>query len=456
MTSRQLELITDLYELTMAQAYHQHGVVGPATFSLFVRKLPANRAYLVAAGLEDVLQYLEGFRFSGESIDYLRSTGIFSGDFLDYLGTVRFAGDVWAVPEGRLVFANEPIIEVTAPVIEAQLVETYIINQVNLQTMLAAKASRCVAAARGRGLVDFGLRRTQGTDAGMKSARVSYMAGFQATSNVLAGKEYGIPVSGTMAHSFITAFEHETDAFRAFAESFPDRCVLLIDTYDTLDGAHKAVQVAREMESRGHRLRGVRLDSGDMLALSKEVRGILDSAGLTYVEIFASGGLDEFEIDELLSAGATIDAFGVGTKLGVSGDAPWLDAAYKMVSYEDRPVLKLSTGKPSLPGPKQVYRRYDAEGRLAQDVIAARDEPVPEAEPLLEKVMEKGRPLRASPSLEELRRRFAGEFARLPEAYKALRGAPEYPVEVSAGLQRLYETAKVQAEAISLRELGES
>jgi nicotinate phosphoribosyltransferase len=269
-------LLTDLYELTMAQAYFRQERFAPATFSLFIRNYPPNRSYFVAAGLADVLSYLEGWHFPQESIDYLHSTGIFSGDFLDYLLGLKFTGDVWAIPEGRLFFAGEPVIEVTGPIIEAQIVETYIINQMNLQTLLATKAARCAWAAGDRSLVDFSFRRTQGIDAGLKMARSSYIAGFGATSNVLAGKVYGIPVSGTMAHSLITSYEHEIDAFRAFAQTFPDRSILLIDTYDTISGARKAALVGKEMEAMGRRLQGVRLDSGDFAALSKEVRGILD------------------------------------------------------------------------------------------------------------------------------------------------------------------------------------
>ncbi len=435
-----LALVTDLYELTMAQSYHEHRMSAPATFSLFIRRFPPDRPYMVAAGLEDVLRYLEAFRFSPEALAYLRSTHIFSGEFLDSLATLRFTGDVWAMPEGALFLPNEPILEVTAPIIEAQLVETYLINQVNLQSLIATKAARCVVAARGRPLVDFALRRTHGVDAGLKVARCSYLVGFASTSNVLAGQRYGIPVAGTMAHSYVSAFEHEVDAFDAFVRSFPQRSTLLIDTYDTLEGARRAAQVAKEMEARGQRLQGVRLDSGDLDALSRGVRRILDEAGCTATLIFASGGLDEFEIDALLQAGAPIDAFGVGTRMGVSADAPWTDMAYKLVRYGDRATLKLSEGKATLPGEKQVYRFYADPGRHYQrDVIALREENVPGGEPLLAKVMEHGKPLSPYPTLDHLRARFQREFARLPDPYKALRAGPEYPVAVSLGLQALQE-----------------
>lgn len=446
------ELLTDLYELTMAQAYWEHGSFAPATFSLFARRLPPERGYLVAAGLEDVLSYLENFYFTDEAIRYLKSTGYFSGGFLDYLRDVRFTGDVWAMPEGSVCFANEPLVEVTAPVIEGQIVETFIINQVNLQTMIATKASRCVEAARGRALVDFSFRRTHGIDAGLKVARAAYLAGFEATSNVAAGDLYAIPVSGTMAHSFVTSYEHEIEAFRAFAESFPDNCILLIDTYDTIEGARKAVEVAREMETRNHKLQGVRLDSGDMLDLSKEVRNILDDAGLEDVRIIASGGLDEYEIDDLLSGGAPIDGFGVGTKMGVSADSPYLDTAYKMVAYGERPVLKLSSGKLTLPGPKQVFRMYTPTNQMEEDVIGHRGETA-DGEPLLQCVMRDGKRSAPSTSLAQARDFCADQVDRLPKQYRRLRDPDEYPVHLTPELEGLLEETRELARE---RELGES
>src|SRR6266545_4246282 len=426
--SGQVELLVDLYELTMAQSYYDHGIQDRATFSLFVRQLPPNRGYLVAAGLESALRFLEDFHFSQKALGYLSSLGMFSSGFLAFLTNLRFAGDVWAVPEGRLVFAEEPLLEVSAPLVEAQIIETYLINQVNLQTMIASKAARCISAAQGRTLVDFALRRTQGVDAGLKTARACYMVGFQATSNMLAGKLYGIPVSGTMAHSFVTAYEHELDAFRAFAATFPERCVLLIDTYDTVDGARKALQVARELEERGEQLAGVRLDSGDLLALSKEARRILDSAGLEYVQIVASGGLDEYEIDDLLKGGA---------------------------SFGDRPVLKLSTGKLSLPGPKQMYRLCDEHGDFQHDVLALREEKI-EGEAMLVKGMENGKRLAPYPSLDALRGRFAQDFRRLPVAYRQLRRPPGYQVKISPGLRELSQSIGERAKLLSAKELGES
>ena len=445
-------LLTDLYELTMAQAYFQHGMTAPATFSLFIRHYPDNRSYFVCTGLEDVLTYLEGWRFPTESIDYLRSTGIFSPDFLDYLSSVRFTGDVWAIPEGRLFFAKQPVLEVTAPIIEAQVVETYVINQVNLQSLIATKAARCVWAARGKPLVDYAFRRAHGIDAGMKVARASYITGFQATSNVLAGKVYGIPISGTMAHSFVTSHEDELEAFRAFARSFPERSILLIDTYDSVAGARKAVVIAKEMEALGQRLQGVRLDSGDLARMSRDVRVILDQAGLQYVRIVASGGLDEFGVDDLATGGAPIEGFGVGTKVGVSADAPWSDMAYKLVKYDGRPVLKLSTGKISLPDEKQVFRLRDDRGKFTQDIVALRDERLQSpsleddgstaAEPLLQKMMEGGRIINPMPSLEEIRDRFKKDFESLEDRFKALRDPPRYKVTRSPFLIELYNRMK--------------
>ncbi len=441
-------LFTDLYELTMAQGYFRQGMSSQATFSLFVRPSRVKRSYLVSAGLEDVLRYLEDFSFSGSAIDYLRSTSTFTDDFLDYLGSLRFTGRVRAIPEGRIYFHNEPALEITAPIIEAQIIETLVINQVNLQSLIATKAARCLWAGRGKALVDFSLRRAHGVDAGMKAARSSYMVGFSSTSNVLAGKAYGLPIAGTMAHSFVTSFEREIDAFRAYAESFPDDTVLLLDTYDTVAAAAKAAEVGREMEARGHRLRAVRLDSGDLLGLSRDVRRVLDEAGLDYVRVLVSGGLDEFQVDELVQAGAPIDAFGVGTRMAVSGDAPWLDMAYKLVKYAGRPVLKLSTGKVSLADEKQVFRLRDDEGRLRGDVIGLSDETPPESgsEPLLETFMENGEMLAAPPAIEELRERFRIEFAALDDRFKVVKNPAKYPVRLSSRLRRLQRDLTAQLE----------
>jgi nicotinate phosphoribosyltransferase len=436
---REAALFTDLYELTMAASYLREGMTGEATFSLFVRTLPARRAFLVAAGLEDVLTFLEGLAFPDSAVKYLASLGIFDGAFLDFLGGVRFTGTVRAVPEGAVLFADEPLLEVTAPLIEAQLVETALMNICHLQTLLASKAVRPVIAARGRPVVDFGLRRAHGIDAGMKAARCSWIAGAVMSSNVLAGHAYGIRPTGTMAHSYVEAFPREIDAFRAFVRAFPATSILLIDTYDTVTAARKVAAVGREMEARGERLGGVRLDSGDLVALSRQVRHVLDEAGLRHVRIFASGGLDEDEIDRCLSAGAPIDAFGVGTRMDVSADVPYLDIAYKIVRYAGRDVLKLSAGKKTWPGPKQVWRRRGADGRFAGDHLTLGEEAAPanDAEPLLRVVMRDGRRVEPAPALAAARERCAADVAALPDDVRRLSGARPYPVAVSARLIEL-------------------
>jgi nicotinate phosphoribosyltransferase len=448
-----LALLTDLYQLTMAACYFDQDMRGEATFSLFIRKYPAQRGYFVAAGLAEALQYLETLRFTSEDLAYLASTGRFQSRFLDYLKGLRFTGEVRALPEGSIFFTDEPILEVSAPIMEAQLAETFIINAVSLQTMIATKASRVAYAAGGRPLVDFSLRRTQGSDAGLKVARASYLAGFAGTSNVLAGKIYGIPIFGTMAHSYVTSFNSEIEAFRVFARNFPGSTTLLIDTYDNIFGAHHAVIVAKEMEAKGQRLEFVRLDSGDMAAISQEVRRILDDNGLGYVRILASGGFDEDKIARLLADGARIDAFAVGTKMGVSADAPYFDIAYKLVRYAERPVMKLSSGKVTLVDKKQVWRTFDAQGNMQRDVIALRDEAVSEGNPLLEPVMAGGRMVRPLPALPASRDYFQAQFARLPATYKTLQDPARYPVSLSTGLKKLQTGVE---QDIRLRELGES
>jgi nicotinate phosphoribosyltransferase len=439
-----LALLTDLYQLTMAQAYFQSQRLAPATFSLFVRSYPPNRSYFVAAGLQDVLEFLEQFKIGAAGIDYLHSRRMFTDDFLDFLQGLKFTGEVWAIPEGRLFFKDEPVVEVTAPIVEAQIVETFIINQINFQSLIATKAARCVYAAGARSVVDFSLRRTHGIDAGMKVARASYLAGCPGTSNVRAGQHYGIPIVGTMAHSFVSSFEHEIDAFRAFVGSFPNHSTLLIDTYDTVAGAHKAVQVAKEMAAGGQRLQGVRIDSGDLATLALEVRKILDEAGLTDVKIIGSGGLDEYDLAEFTDANIPYDSYGVGTKMGVSADAPWSDIAYKLVEYNDRSVLKLSPAKVSLPGKKQVFRISDKQGQLQRDIIGLRDENVAGAQSLLKRVMTAGKITAPLPSLEESRAGFLSEFAKLPEPIKRIRNAENYLVEQSSGVQEHRATVEQQ------------
>jgi len=435
-----MAMLTDLYELTMCASYFDNRKLEPASFDLFIRKLPPNRSYLLFAGLEQVLRFIERMKFTEEHIKFLKSQG-FKEDFLDYLRNFKFTGDVWAVPEGTIVFPNEPLIRVTAPIIEAQLIETFALNTVNLQTTIATKASRVVYAAKGKPVIEFGLRREHGVDAGMKVARASYIAGCVGTSNVLAGMKYGIPVFGTMAHSFVMFFSNEVDAFRAFTKTFPDKSTLLIDTFDNIKGAENAIVVAKELEEKGFKLRGVRLDSGDLASISKKVRKMLDENGLGYVQIFASGDLDEYRIEELLRKGAKIDSFGVGTKMGTSADRPYVDIIYKLCEKvggkgEFQPIMKLSEGKATLPGRKQVFRLRDAEGNFVKDVIALEDEKV-DGEPLLVKVVEKGKVVYNFPTLEEIRERALENLSRLPEKYKRLRNAAKYPVELSPKLKKL-------------------
>jgi nicotinate phosphoribosyltransferase len=425
-------LLTDLYELTMVQAYMEEGLFEPAVFSLFSRRLPAGRNYLLACGLEDVLGFAEHLCFPTAQLDAVAGLGMFSERFLRFLERLRFTGDIHAVPEGTPVFDNEPVLEVVAPLPEAQLLETFAINQVHFQTVAASKAARVVAAAGGRRVVDFGLRRMHGVDAGLKAARAFYVAGVGATSNVLATRVYGVPAAGTMAHSYVQAHATEIEAFRAFVRTFPE-ATLLVDTYDTVEGVRNVIRLAREL-GPAFRVRAVRLDSGDLLSLSREARRLLDEAGLPQVEIFASGGLDEHAIERLVTAQAPISGFGVGTAMGVSDDAPALDMAYKLVEYAGRGRIKLSRGKALLPGRKQVFRR-ERSGRAEGDVIGCSDEAL-DGRPLLRPVMQEGRRLLAGRvSLTESRATARRELAMLPSELLELKPARSpYAVELSARL----------------------
>lgn len=420
-------LYTDLYELRMAASYLKRRMIGPATFSLFARKLPARRGFLVAAGLDDALTFLEEFRFDDAEIDYLRdAVGLDEASLTTLRGT-RFTGDVWAVPEGRVVFAGEPLLEVTAPIAEAQLVETALLNLLTFQTTIASKAARCRIAAGQAELIDFALRRTHGLEAGIGVARASAVAGFAATSNVEAARRYGLRPAGTMAHSFIEAFADERSAFRAFAVDFPANAIFLVDTYDTLGGVRAAIDVADELGLTGPV--GIRLDSGDLGPLARSARRVLDDAGLARAKIVASGGLDEDDIARLAGQAAPIDIYGVGTRMGVSADAPSLDSAYKLVAFGERPVMKLSEGKVTDPGAKQVFR--DESGTY-RDVLALRDEPAPPGhEPLLEPVMRAGRRViettRAG-AVAQAAKRFEHDLAWLPDAARRL--ADPVPVRV--------------------------
>ncbi|MGH2728484.1 MAG: nicotinate phosphoribosyltransferase [Actinomycetota bacterium] len=418
-SGEELSLLTDLYQLTMLQSYWRRGMNEPATFDLSVRHLPPNRRFLIACGLMDALAYLETLRFTQDAIGYLSSLGRFDTAFLDRLGTLRFTGEVWAIAEGEAFFAGEPLLRVTAPLPEAQVVETFLLNTVLYPSAVASKAARCVLAAGGRDVVDFSLRRDHGADAALKAARAAWIAGAAGTSNVLAGKRYGIPLFGTMAHSFVMAADDEESGFRAYAEEYPDSAVLLVDTYDTEEGVRIAARVGRDMAARGRVLRGIRLDSGDIVALARAARGTLDDAGLQQTRIFVSGDLNEQRIAHIVASGAPVDAFGVGTELGVVADAPVLPGVYKLAEYAGRSRAKRSAAKPSLGGRKQVWRRDGS-----ADVIAREGVDVPGARALLGPVMQNGRVVNPS-SLEEARDRCAAALGALPASLRDLAPCPE-------------------------------
>ena len=435
-------LLTDLYEFTMVAAYVAEGMAErPATFSLFVRGLPPQRGYLVAAGLEAVLDHLETLRFDGDDLAVLQGSGLFDQWFLDYLGHLRFTGTVRAVGEGSVVFADEPLLEVDAPLGQAQLVETYLLNQITTATTLASKAARYRHAAGDRPVVDFGFRRAQGVDAGMAVARAARICGLGGTSNVAGGHRFGVRTTGTMAHSFVQAYEDEAEAFRVFARHFGDATVFLVDTFDTPEGVARAVEVAGECRARGVEVRGVRLDSGDLDALARDARRQLDDAGLADMQILASGGLDEHEIARLVETGAPIDGFGVGSSLAVSTDAPVLDSVYKLVAFDGRPVRKTSEGKATWPGPKQVWRCRDEE----VDILGLdHEEPPQEADALLDEVMRDGRRTQAGRAdLAAASRRFEEHWHRLPRDVRQLSDPRGWTVRPSPALERL--TAQVDA-----------
>jgi nicotinate phosphoribosyltransferase len=443
-------LLVDLYELTMAQSYFVYKRNTQATFDLFVRQLPKNRAYLVSCGLEDILNYIRELRFSSDDLKYLKNTRLFSGDFLKYLMHFSFKGDIWAMPEGEIFFANEPVIRVTASIIDAQIIESFLLNTINLQTMIASKASRVVAAARGDYVFDFSLRRTHGQDAGIKVARSSYIAGFSGTSCVLAGKLYTIPVVGTMAHSFVMSFKQEIDSFLAYSNIFPERTILLVDTYDTRLGIENAVTIGLYLKEKGYRLQGVRLDSGNIASLSKMARRMLDKAGLRFVKIFASGNLDEFKIKDLLEKKACVDSFGVGTNMGTSEDAPSLDVIYKISEVTDEnnkflPTMKLSKGKVTYPGRKQVFRIKDAKGRFIKDMLGLEKEKI-KGKKLLTKVVDNGRVIYKTPALGEIRVFAKNNLSRFTADLKEVYPRYQYPVIISPQLKNLRSLLEQQIE----------
>lgn len=436
-------LLTDLYEITMLQAYFQQHRNGTAVFEFYVRRLPEERNFLVAAGLAQVVDFLAALRFGDDDLDWLRACGRFDAGFVESLAGFRFTGDLDAVPEGTVVFADEPLLRVSAPLREAQFIESRLVNLMHYQTVVASKAARSVIAARGRTLVDFGLRRAHGAEAAVLSARASYIAGFDSTATTLAAPLFGIPVAGTMAHSFIQVHDCESDAFSAFAHAFPDNATLLIDTYDTEAAARMVVPLARWLQEEEQiRIKAVRIDSGDLAALSRRVRDILDAGNCGEIGIIASGNLDELAIQALMEQGAPIDGFGVGTRMNTSSDAPFLDCAYKLVEYDGRPLRKRSAGKAPWPGGKQVFRHTGADGMMREDVLALRDEHQSGAG-LLQPVMRAGRLLDAAPALPEIRQHAQAQIAALPARLRALQPAAPYPVRVSARLLQL--AARVDA-----------
>ena len=428
-------LLTDLYQLNMMQAYHARGMTRPAVFELFVRRLPARRSFLVAAGLEPALDFLENLRFAPGDLAWLAETGRFESGFLDYLAALRFTGDVHAMAEGTVFFPDEPVLRVTAPLPVAQLVETRLINLVHYQTVVASKAARMVLAAPDKALIDFGLRRAHGAEAGLLAARAAYIAGFAGSATVLANRAYGVPVFGTMAHSFVQAHADETEAFLAFAHARPDNVVLLIDTYDTEAGARKVVALAPRLAAEGIPIHGVRIDSGDLADHARRVRRILDDGGLHGVKIFASGGLNEDKLQALAIARAPIDGYGIGTALTTAEDAPALDCAYKLQDYAGRARRKRSEGKATWPGRKQVFRRADKDGIMRGDVLTLADDRQA-GTALIEPVMRAGRRPRPAPALDDIRAHAASERARLPAPLRRLEAAA-YPVEVAEPLRAL-------------------
>jgi nicotinate phosphoribosyltransferase len=428
-------LTTDLYELNMVQAYLDTGEDREAVFEFFVRRLPARRGFLLAAGLEDTLDYLDNLRFSEEELAWLKGTGRFRANLLDYLASFRFTGDVHAIPEGSVCFPNEPLIRITAPLPQAQLVESRLINILHYQTLIASKAARMVLAARGKVLSDFGLRTAHGAEAGLYSARASYIAGFAGAANVLAGPRYGIPVVGTMAHSFVQVHGDEMKAFEDFARARPEGVILLIDTYNTDEGARKVVELAPRLKADGIGIRGVRIDSGDLIESARRVRRILDDGGLKDVMIVVSGGITEDVLQTMLAQGAPIDGFGIGVNLDASVDVPALDCAYKLQEYAGTPRRKLSEGKQTWPGRKQVWRRYDADGRLAGDILSIESDSHA-GETLIEPVMRGGKRIAPAPTLDAVRARAKRDLARLPGPLARLEPGP-YPVTVADKLAAL-------------------
>jgi len=436
-------LLTDLYQLTMLQGYMEQGMEETAVFEFFSRKMPPQRGFYLAAGLEQLVEFLEQAHFTPQELEWVAQSGYFSQSFVDYLERWRFTGDLHAMPEGTVCFINEPMVRITAPLPQAQLVETRLINLLQYQTLVASKAARCVLAANGTPLIDFGLRRAHGAEAGLLAARASYLAGFTGSATVLAESLFGVPVFGTMAHSFIQAHPIEHEAFKHFADAQPNNVILLIDTYHTEEGARKVVALAPELKEKGIPIQGVRLDSGDLVDHAFQVRKILDDGGLRDVKITASGNLDEYAIQSMVAAQAPIDFFAVGTKMTASADVPYLDCAYKLQEYAGRPTRKKSEGKATWPGPKQVYRHYDEQGHIEYDVVTTADD-AQQGEPLLEPVMQNGKRIGSPVSLVHTREYAAAQLQRLPEKLRALQEGETVEVRVSQALHALAKAVDAQ------------
>jgi nicotinate phosphoribosyltransferase len=433
-------LLTDLYQLNMMQAYLDRGETKTAVFEFFIRRLPAQRGFLIAAGLEQALDFLAELRVTPDELDWLKGTGRFGNNLIAYLAELRFTGEVHAVPEGTVFFAEEPILRITAPLPEAQLVETRLINILQFQSMVASKAARMMLAAPGKQLVDFGFRRAHGAEAGLLAARASYIVGLAGTATVLAGKQFGIPIFGTMAHSYIQVHDDEMKAFEDFARARPEGVILLIDTYDTEAGARKVVELAPKLKADGIAIRGVRIDSGDLTVMARKVRAILDTGGLRDVIILVSGGISEDVLQGMMAEKAPIDGFGIGVNLAASIDVPALDCAYKLQEYGGRPRRKLSEGKQTWPGRKQVWRVYDRDSRMRGDILSIEGDPQP-GEPLIVPVMQGGKRVAAAPNLADIRTRTARDLARLPERLARLEPGVEYPVRVADALVTLAHEA---------------
>jgi nicotinate phosphoribosyltransferase len=444
-------LLTDLYELTMAAGYVQTRFDAVATFELFIRNIPPHRNYLVAAGLEQALEYLEHVNFSRDEIAYLRRHPIFRHirpEFFEYLASFHFTGDVWAVPEGTLVFPGEPLMRVAAPIAEAQIMETYLLATLSYQTLIASKAARVVTAAKGREVVDFSARRGHGGLASLLAARAAVIGGCAGTSNVLAGEQFGLNTYGTQAHSWVMAHEDESEAFAHFLDTFPDGAVLLVDTYDVRGAVKKIMAMGRKPA-------GIRLDSGDLVKDSRWARRELDRAGWNEVKIFASGDLDEYKIEKLLAGGAAIDAFGVGTALGTPGDAPHLNLIYKLVEVERggkiHEAAKFSHSKVTYPGRKQVFRHCNAAGEFKSDTIALESEPANGGEALLVPMMRGGRRLGPAESVHALRERCKAALARLPARYRQVNRNASYPVRYTQRLHKMLEKVRRRVSRLAVK-----